>query len=89
MKKLPPCRSAHHHREATARSGPLNLKPTELRSLGLTSPSYMALATEAIPEKKGSCKENPTGNIVFAAGFATRWTTGYGRNVSDLTSILL
>lgn len=69
------------------RTGPLDLKPTELQSPSLTSPSYMALATEAIPEE-GSCKENPTGNIVLAAGFVTRWTTGCSRNVSDLTSIL-
>lgn len=72
VKKLPPCRSAHHHREATARTGLLDLKSTELRNPGLTSPSYMALATEAIPEE-GSCKKkNPTGNIVFVAGFITR-----------------
>lgn len=70
------------------RTGPLDLKPTEFRSPGLTSPSYMALATEAIPEE-GICKENPTGKIVFAAGLVTRWITGCGRNVSDLTSVLL
>lgn len=40
-----------------------DLKPTELRSPGLTSPSYTALAIEAVPEE-GSCKENPTG-ILF------------------------
>lgn len=51
------------------RTGPLDLKPTELPSPSLTSPSYTALATEAIPEE-GSCKENPTGNIVFAAGLS-------------------
>lgn len=50
--------------EGTARTRPLDLKPTEFRGPGLTSPAYMALATEAIPDK-GSYKENPTGKIVL------------------------